>query len=160
MQYRRLSNEELRDLEKEFTRFLAVNHVTADDWVRLKEKEMDKAEELISIFSDIIFNKTLKKLEYLEFKTPYDIKTFHCDKEKIVLMGIAVDKNAGIDFTKNESPEQMMKILKESGKNIQIYTAEKKYSDSREKELFQMLENGCLISRDGHLYKTLHQLKQ
>ncbi len=159
MKYRRLHNEELKELEKDFVKFLAANHITADDWVKLKKNDPDKVEELIGMYSDIVYDKALTKLEYLEFKTPHDIKTFHCQADKMVLIGIAVSPNAGVDFTKDLSSQDMMKILKESSQEIQIYTAEKDYNDNREKELFQMMESGCLISKDGYLFKTLVQLK-
>lgn len=159
MKYSRLSNTELKELEKDFIQFLAANHVTADDWVKLKEKNSERVEDLIGVFSDIIYEKTLTKLEYLEFKTPYDIKTFHCQSDKMVLMGIAISTESGVDFTKNDSPQEMMQILKKSEAEIQIYTAEKGYNGERETELFQMLQSGCLISKDGNLFKTLQQLK-
>jgi len=159
MKYRRLSNEELKELEKDFVKFLAANHITADDWVKLKKNDQDKVEELIGVYSDIVYDKALTKLEYLEFKTPHDIKTFHCQSEKMVLMGIAVSPTAGVDFTKDLSAQSMMDILKKNSQEIQIYTAEKAYNDNRETELFQMMESGCLISKDGYLFKTLLQLK-
>ncbi len=159
MKYRRLRNEELKELEQDFVKFLASNHVTADDWVKLKKNDPDKVEDLISIYSDIVFDKVIGNLEYLEFKTPHDIKTFHCQPDKMVLMGIAISKSAGVDFTKDLTAKDMMAILKKSSQEIQIYTAEKNYNDNREKELFQMMESGCLISKDGYLFKTLEQLK-
>jgi len=159
MKYRRLSNDELQSLEKDFVKFLAANTVTADDWVKFKEKDSEKVEELISIYSDIVFDKTLENVEYLEFKTPYDIKTFHCQAEKMVLMGMAVSPDSGIDFTKDIAPSEMMAALKKSEQEIQIYTAEKGYNSNRKKELFTMMESGCLISKDGYLYKTLAKLK-
>lgn len=159
MKYSRLSNTELKELEKDFIQFLAANHVTADDWIKLKEKDSERVEDLIGVFSDIVYEKTLTKLEYLEFKTPHDIKTFHCQSDKMVLMGIAVAPESGVDFTKNDSPGEMIQILKKSEAEIQIYTAEKRYNGERETELFQMLQSGCLISKDGNLFKTLYQLK-
>ncbi len=159
MKYRRLSNAELQELEKDFVKFLATTHVTADDWVKLKENDPLKVEELIEIYSDIVYDKTLKKLEYLEFKTRHDIKTFHCQAEKMVLMGIAVAPNSGVDFTQDLSSQRIMEKLKQTNQDLQIYTAEKVYNGDREKELFQMMESGCLISKDGYLFKTLSTLK-
>jgi len=159
MKYRRLSNVELQELEKDFVKFLAATHVTADDWVKLKKNDPIKVEELIGIYSDIVFDKTLGNLEYLEFKTPHDIKTFHCQAEKMVLMGIAVAPNSGVDFTKELNSQEIMEQLKKSSQDLQIYTAEKAYNGNREKELFQMMESGCLISKDGYLFKTLSTLK-
>lgn len=159
MKYRRLSNDELIELEKDFVKFLAANTITADDWVKLKKNDPNKVEELIGVYSDIVYDKTLTQLEFLEFKTPYDIKTFHCQKDKMVMMGIAVAPDAGVNFLEEIAPKEMMAALKQSGQEVQIYTAEKGYNDNREKELFNMLESGCLISKDGYLFKTLSKLK-
>ncbi|MEM1124887.1 MAG: DUF6495 family protein [Bacteroidota bacterium] len=161
MKYRRLTNEELTELERDFVKFLAANHITADDWVKLKDTNMDKVEELIGIYSDIVFDKTFEKVEYLEFMTPHDIKTFHCQADKMVMMGIAVAKESGVDFTQNDTAQDIMATLKKAEAEISIYTAEKAYNNGhREKELFQMMESGCLISKEGHLFKALRQLKR
>ena len=48
MKYRRLSNAELQELEKDFVKFLATNHITATDWVKLKENNPIKVEKLIT----------------------------------------------------------------------------------------------------------------
>ena len=159
MKYRRLSNEELKELESDFVKFLAATHVTADDWVKLKKNDLEKVEELIGIYSDIFFDKVIGGLEYLEFKTPFDIKTFHCQADKMVMMGIAVSPEAGVDFTKDLTAQDMMNILKGANQEISIYTAEKGYNADRGQELFQMLESGCLISKDGYLFKNLSMLK-
>lgn len=159
MKYRRLSNAELQELEKDFVKFLATNHITATDWVKLKENNPIKVEKLIGVYSDIVFDKTLGNLEYLEFKTPYDIKTFHCQADKMVLMGIAVTPNSGVDFTQDLNSQGIMEKLKQSGQDLKIYTAEKAYNGDRAKELFLMMESGCLISKDGYLFKTLSTLK-
>lgn len=37
---------------------------------------------------------------------------------------------------------------------IKAYTTEKLYAKSREEEIFEMLENGCVIS-DGKLFKAI-----
>lgn len=158
MKFRRLDSEELADLEKEFIRFLASNSVTGDDWLKIKEKTPEKAEELIDVFSDIVFEQTLKKVEYMEFKTQLDLKVFHCLPDKIKLMGLLIEGETKLDFTQNMPPDQMLSLLQQSGANLKMYSAEKSYSKERELELFDMMENGCLISK-GELYKILEGMK-
>lgn len=160
MKYRKLRKGELKELEQEFVRFLAANTVTADDWEKLKTGAPEKAERMIEVFSDIVFEKTLQGAEYLEFKTPKDIKTFHFKKEEVVLNGLKVEGESNLDFTKQEvSPEQMLGQLKLSGAQLKLYTARKQYRQEREVEMFQLMEKGALISRDGGLFKMLEQLK-
>ncbi|MBR9923070.1 MAG: hypothetical protein GYB31_19760 [Bacteroidetes bacterium] len=158
MKYRRLNREELGELEEEFVQFLASNQVTAEDWKKLKAEKPGKVEELIGLFSDIVFDKILKETSYLEYKEPRDIKTFYCGPDKIVMLGLFIEGNSDLDFTQNHPPEEMMARVKESGAKVKLYRAEKKYKGDRELELFRMMEGGALISREGKLYKTLEAL--
>ncbi len=160
MKYRRLTNEELAELETEFVRFLVSNTVTGDDWEKIKQDNPEKAEGLIEIFSDIVFDKTISKIEYLELKTPKDLKIFHCKKEEIELVGLKIDGESNLDFT-NESlpPEEMMAKLQMSNAKLQTYSAKKKYKGDREEEIFQMMQWGSLIS-DGKLFNALKYLQQ
>ena len=159
MKFRRLSQEELAEMETEFVRFLAANTVTGEDWEKLKEQNPEKAEQLIALFSDIVFEKIINDIKYLEFKTPSDIKTFYCQEEKIHMIGLRIDGNSSIDFTQNQSPEQMLSLLQLSEAKLQMYQGEKAYKKDRAQELFDMMQNGALISKDGQLYKTLAQLR-
>jgi hypothetical protein len=159
MKYRRLTTDELQELENEFILFLSSNQVTAPEWTTIKAEQPEKADELIDLFSDIVFENTLAKIEYLEYKEPKDIKTFHCQEDKIVMLGMIVEGESNIDFTKETSLDQMMGQMKLSGARLKLYQAEKAYSPNREDELFKMLESGCLISKEGTMFKTLEQLR-
>lgn len=155
MKYRKLSLEELETLEKEFVSFLAANQVTAQDWETFKKLDPEKAEGLIELFSDMVFDQTLDKIEYLEYKEAQDLKTFHCQKEKIVMLGMLIEGKTSIDFTKEQSAEEMMAQLQNAGGRIKLYRAEKPYARERKAELFRMMESGCKISPDGYLFKML-----
>ena len=160
MKYRRLTNDELVGLETEFVRFLASNTVTGDDWEKIKKENPERAEGLIEIFSDIVFDKTITKVEYLEMKTPKDLKIFRCNKENIELMGLKVEGESDLDFTQDISPEEMMVKLQSSDAKLQMYSADKKYKDDdRLQEIFQMMQWGSLIS-DGKLFHLLRTLKK
>jgi len=158
MKFRRLSNEELAELEKEFVRFLASNSVTGDDWVKIKAEQPQKAEQLIELFSDIVIEKTLSRIQYLEYKAPKDVKTFFCEKEKITMIGMQIKGESELDFTKGSKGEEMIEALKNSNAQVQLYQAEKGYKPDRPTELFRMMESGCLIS-DGSLFKMLSAMK-
>lgn len=159
MKYRKLSLEELEELKDDFVRFLASNQVTAPDWERIKNDDPEKTGALIGLFSDLVFEQVLARAAYLEYRTPQDLKTFHCLPEKIIMLGLMVDEGAGIDFTKNQDAAEMSALLQSSGASLKLYSAEKSYTGSREEELFRMMEHGCLISRGGEMYKLLEELK-
>lgn len=157
MKYRRLRPDELQELEQEFIRFLASNTVTAPDWVQIKAKEPEKAEKLIDMFSDIVFQQTLEKVGFLQRRSRNELQTFLCLPDKIKLRGLRIQGESSLDFTQQTPPAQMMQELQASGAELQIYRAEKAYAKTRELELFEMLEQGCLISK-GEMYKLLEDL--
>lgn len=159
MKYRRLRREELEDLQPSFIRFLAANQVTAGEWEKLKEEAPEKAGGLIDIFSDMIFEKVLQEVEYLEYKAPKDIKAFHFQEDKIVMNGLRVEGNTSFDFTHQQDARQMLQQIQLSGAGLKLYTAQKAYSRGRDMEAFEMMENGALISKDGALFRALEELK-
>ena len=158
MRYRRLRNDELAELETEFVRFLASQAISSGEWEKIKRERPGQTNELIDIFSDMVFESVLDKVEYLELKTPKDIKTFHCGADKMVMIGLQIEGESTLDFTGNLSPQQMIQQLQLSGAKLQMYRGEKAYGENRLKAIFEWMEKGALISKDGMLYHTLLSL--
>lgn len=157
MKYRRLTTEELKDLEKPFTKYLATNGIPADDWVKIKANDTAKQEELIEYFSDLIFEQSLEKIEYLEFRSAREIQVFNCQTDKIVLMALQMEGNSPIDFRKENPSKENLDKIHEAGASLNVYSAEKKYAKERKQELFEMMEKGCLISNKS-MFDALQQL--
>ncbi len=147
--YRNLTSEELHELEKEFIEFLVVNGIHADDWVKMKEESKEEVDRIIELFSDVIFEGIMRKTRFLEFRTRFDIKTFQCLEDKIILMGIK-----GPDEVDFNDPVKLDQYMKKPVEGIEIYTQEKAYGKKRELEIFDMTNQGCYIS-DGQLFKAL-----
>lgn len=159
MKYRRLVSDELAELETEFIQFLASNTITGPDWEVLKRDRPQQAEELIDMFSDIVFEKVLGRINYLEITTPKDIRTFSCGEEIIKMNGIRIIGETNVDFTQTGDPQTMMAQAQQSGATLQAYSGEKAYQPNRSEELFGLMQQGALISPDGHLFNTLESLK-
>ena len=80
MKYRCLSDEELKELEGEFKHFLISNNFYTEEWEELNKKKDKKVQELVEMFSDIVLDKALKNIRFLEHITQHDIKSFKCDE--------------------------------------------------------------------------------
>jgi len=158
MKYRRLRNEELEMLEEKFIQFLAANTITGADWEKTKKENKEKAEGLIEIFSDLVFDDTLEKIEYLQHRSATELRCFKCEASKILMMGLIAKDAPGFDFRQNENPQEMMNAITKSGGSLQLFSAEKEYKGDRKQELFRMMENGCLISK-GEVYLALCSAK-
>jgi hypothetical protein len=158
MKFRRLTNEELQELEKEFVQFLVSNTVTADDWEKIKEDNPERAEGLIEIFSDIVFEKVIGNIQYLEHRTPKNLRAYYCVSDRIYMLGILVEGESDLDLSKNDPPEIMMEKLQKSGANLKVFSGEKKYKQEKALEIYALMQEGALISHDGNMFKLLSQL--
>lgn len=145
MTFRRLNNEELAALEKPFINFLVANTITGDDWAKMKIHEPERASKMIDIFSDFIFEERLRTVQFVQHQEPKELRLFKCTDEKILLIGVQVVENSAIDFTK----EADLSKISADTEGVQLYRTEKKYTRGREREIFELLENGCKISENS-----------
>jgi hypothetical protein len=149
--YRLLSNKELVELEKEFIDFLILNSIVASDWANIKNEDPAKAERIIHLFSDVVFEKIMRKSQFLEWRGESGLKALQCLKDKYIVVGLDASKIAGA----NLKEEKYMKMAIENPpQNLEVYTTEIPYTSSREVEMFELIEKGFQIS-DGKLFKTL-----
>lgn len=147
--YQRLTSEELQSLEKEFVNFMVLNGITGEDWIRMKNEEPEKSDEMIDIFSDMIWESTLQNMVYLDHVTKHSIKCFFCSAEKIMLVGM---DSSETDLTQLDLDGIRTGEVLPS--DIKVYTTDKSYAKKREEEIYDMLGWGCQRS-DGQLYKTI-----
>lgn len=143
--YRDLNIEELKSLQQEFVKFLVLNGIAAEDWSKFLKDDSEKAKGITSAFSDVVFEKILRKTQYLEKRTATYWYAFHCQKSQIVLIAINAKKD-NIDFSKVELFSELQQ------RDLEIFTKSKPYSIDRELEIFGMIQNGATIS-DGNAYK-------
>ncbi|UTW62256.1 hypothetical protein KFE98_19995 [bacterium SCSIO 12741] len=148
--YRLLTHEELMEMEQEFVEYLVVNGITAPDWEKMKKEEPAKAKQIIELFSDVVFAGILRKIKFLEFRSEHEVRVFQCLPEKLIQVALECE-GEGVDFTQEGSIEQ---VLSDPPAEISIYTVEKEYNESREEELFEMIEWGCLVGGES-LFKAL-----
>jgi cag pathogenicity island protein 24 len=155
MKYKRLSTEELTALEPEFINFLASNSIPADDWVALKETNMERVDELIDLFSDMVFDNIVTKVKYVEHLSARDLMIFHCKDESLHMVGIQLSDECGIDLTDDDFFEVWQ--ANEDIRGIQVYQKEKKYNGERNADVFQLIQSGCVIT-DEKLFNTILKL--
>lgn len=151
MKYKRLNPEELQALEKEFVNFLAAAQITGSDWVKMKANELAKAEELIDVFCDVVYDKILRKIKYLEYRDAKTLNIFYCTDDKIFLAGMRLKEHSPLDFT---SPDFFAKWKDDDLALVNIVKSEKEYIKEREAEVFELLQSGCLIT-DDKLFNAL-----
>lgn len=143
--YKRLSNEELQALEKEFINFLSSMQITGPDWEKMKLNEAEKAEELIAVFSDVVYDKVLTKIKFLEYRDERTLNIFKCMDDKIALVGLRVKEQSSLDLT---APDIFSQWTNNNTSSINVIKTEKNYIKERGVEIFELLQTGCLITDD------------
>ncbi len=157
MKFKRLTQEELDELKHEFIQFLASNSITADDWEDIKQNKPEKAEDLIAIFSDIVYQKSLEKIEYLEFVEKAEIKTFYFGDQEAEMVGLKVE-GQDVDLTDQQTVQQLANEgSKDASTSVELFRGNKEYSQEREEEIFHLMEAGAQPS-DGTKFQALKQV--
>ena len=136
--YRILNTEELQELEKEFIEFLVLNGITADDWKQIQQEDQEKAQKVIELFSDVVFEGIIRKTNFLNYRSDQKVRAYQCLQEKMIVIGY--DPQVG------------------SKEEANILYQEIPYSNSREETLFAMMNAGFEKS-DGRLFKELQLLR-
>ncbi len=149
--YRLLTIEELTELEKEFIEYLVLNGITAEDWVKMKAEDKAGTERVIELFSDVVFEGILRKVNYLEYRAENFVHAFQTLPDKLVLVAMESEDEENVNFLDNAFIQEATINPPEK---LYVRTSSKPYSKRRELELFDMIQAGCTIS-DGGLFKAL-----
>lgn len=150
MKFRRLTNEELSGLQKEFIHFLIINGLDANAWEKIKDTDMQKADTLIDIFSDMVFEGVISKVKYLEHIGKEGLHLFKCEDDVIKLTGIIPPR--AFDHI-----DEMIAHIQKDPADFRIFHTSKTYRPSKNAEIFTMIESGALVS-EGYLYEQFqHQ---
>ncbi|MBT8233853.1 MAG: hypothetical protein HKO66_15395 [Saprospiraceae bacterium] len=149
--YRLLTTEELKLFEKEFIDFLVVNGIISDSWEKMKIENIEEADKIIDLFSDIIFEKILRQNSYLEQKLKSQLFCFYFGKKKAELMLINYTGDSDIS---EMSYDEIIEDANNTSGMFKINYQTKAYSTTREKEMFDLIQTGCEIT-DGDIFKKL-----
>ena len=154
MRYARLSKEQLEELHQEFINFLATQSITADEWAEIKKNKPEVAEEEIDVFSDMIWEGVLNKVDFLEHFSKDQIHLFYLTEEKMHLIAIKVNQPE-INLLTSEGYKWLQENLMED--TVSFFNAEKDYTEDRNMDKFKIIEQGANITK-GDLYNYFAKL--
>ena len=152
MLYRRLTKEEFENMSEDFAIFLASNSIDKKEWDEIKENDVKKADGLLDIFSDLVFEKALSSCKYLERISETEIHTYLFQETQAHMVTIKVKEGVAADFIRDKLSEIFMTLLKD--KQLEVYQGTKKYVEKRELEMFEIMQKGAQFSK-GDLYRSL-----
>lgn len=156
MKYTRLTKQQLEELHKEFINFLATQSITSDEWKTLKKEKPKVAEEELDVFSDLVWEGVLTKVEYLENVSAQHMHLFHCSEKEMKLISVKL-RNPEADLTTKAGFNWFKKNWQSD--YVEYLTASKAYSTDKNLDKFNLIEQGAIITK-GELYQWFEKVIQ
>lgn len=154
MKYSRLTKEQLEEMHQEFSKFLATQSIDADEWQKIKESSPETAEQEIDVFSDLVWEGVLNKVEYLEHYSKNQIHLFHMLESKMNLIAIRI-KDKEINLLTDEGYKWLQEHLMDEA--VEFFSAAKDYNEDRNLDKFKIIRQGAQITK-GELYNYFKKL--
>lgn len=149
MKYTRLTKEQLEELHQEFINFLATQSITAAEWEAIKRDKPEVAEEELDVFSDLIWEGVLDKVEYLEHFSANQMFLFNITPVEINLIAVKIEKD-DIDIRTPSGYQWLQKNLMDD--SVNLYTSSKVLKEDRNKDIFALIKQGAVITK-GDLFQ-------
>ncbi|MEM7486298.1 MAG: DUF6495 family protein [Bacteroidota bacterium] len=154
MKYTRLTQQQLEELQPEFINFLATQSITAEEWTTLKQEKPEVAEDELDVFSDLIWEGVLSKVEYLENISELHMHLFYLTDKEMKLLSVKV-MNPNIDLRTKEGFGWFKRNFQSDF--VEYLTASKAYSDDKNLDKFNLIQQGATITK-GELYQWFDQI--
>ncbi len=152
MKYTILSKEQLETLHEEFAIFLATQSIDKKEWDIIKKNKPELVQIEIELFSDMIWDKVLDKVMFLEHFIPNHIFLIHTQKN--IFQSIIIStSNKDVDFCTKEGLDWIEKNW--NSKEIIFKTGNKNIESEFNFEVFELIKKGATISK-GELYQKIN----
>ncbi|WP_304200084.1 DUF6495 family protein [Flavobacterium alvei] len=151
MKYSRLTKEQFEELHQEFSTFLATQTIDKVEWDQLKIEKPEVAEQELDVFSDLVWEGVLSRAEYLEHFSKNHIFLFQCFDnyiQSIVLKSLVPET----DFLTKDGLQWLSDNM--FTETIEIKTGKKVFTEERNSSIFQLIQQGAILS-DGQLFKQI-----
>ncbi len=154
MKYARLTKEQFEELHQEFINFLATQSITAEEWNTIKTNKPEVAEQELDVFSDLIWEGVLSKVDYLEHISPQHMHLFQCTEKNMRLISLKL-KTTEIDITTKEGYNWLRDNLLSD--EVEFFAAQKDYSEDKGLDKFKLIQEGAHITK-GQLFNYFENL--
>ena len=151
MKYSRLSREQFESLNQEFALFLAAQSIDKTQWNQIKSDNLSLTDELMDLFSDMVWDQSLDKITYLENRSDYHLFLFKCENARIDLILFRVEKDCPSLMDKDYK-QWLAKNL--SDPRVVIFESSRTFQETLKEEKFKLMNQGAKVS-DGETFEDL-----
>ena len=151
MKYVRLTKEQFETLHKEFILFLATQSIDKNQWDTIKEENSKLTDELLDVYSDMVWDHSLEKITYLENRSDHHLFLLKCDGTQIDLILIKLEEDCPSLMDKKYK-NWLAKHL--SDPRVSIFESSKTFEEGLKKEKYNLINKGAVVS-DGKTFECL-----
>ncbi len=154
MKYTRLTKQQLEELHQEFINFLATQSITGTEWEMIKLNRPQVAEEELDVFSDLVWEGVLHKVQYLENISEQQMHLFYLPEKEMKLISVKV-MNPKLDLRTPEGFNWFKKNWQSDF--VEYLVASKAYTDDKNLDKFKLIQQGAVITK-GDLYQWFDKI--
>ena len=151
MKYVRLTKEQFESLHEEFALFLATQSIDKTQWNSIKIENPQLTDELLDVFSDMVWDQSLEKINYLENKSDHHLFLLKYDGAQIDLILIRLEEDCRYLMDKKYK-NWLAKHL--SDPRVSIFESSKSTDKGLKTEKFNLMNEGAVVS-DGKTFEDL-----
>ena len=146
-----MTKEQFESLHEEFALFLATQSIDKTQWNSIKIENPQLTDELLDVFSDMVWDQSLEKINYLENKSDHHLFLFKCKGAQIDLILIRVDEDCPSLMQKDYKKWLAKNLL---DPRVAIFESSRSFTDDSKLEKFKLMSQGANVS-DGKTYEDL-----
>ena len=151
MKYRRLSKNQFESLNREFALFLALQSIDKIRWDQIKSYNFSLTDKLLDQFSDMVWDRSLEKIIYLENRSDYHLFLFKCKNNSIDLILLEIETDCP-SFMNNGYRKWLSKNLLDT--RVKIFESTRLLYDNLKEEKYRLMTQGATVS-NGEIYEDL-----
>jgi hypothetical protein len=151
MKYARLSKEQFESLHEEFALFLATQSIDKKQWDQIKTENLTLTDELLDLFSNVVWDQSLDKITYLENRSDHHLFLFKCLDKRIDLILIQLESNCP-SLSEKDYKRWLGEHLTDP--QVSIFESNRIFNEDFKKEKFKLMEQGALVT-DGATFEDL-----
>ncbi len=151
MKYSRLTKEQFESLHEDFSLFLANQSIDKNQWDQIKIENLILTDELLDLFSDIVWDQSLEKISYLENRSDSHLFLFKCKNASIDLILIRLEENCP-SLMHKDYKQWLSKNL--SDPRVSIFESSRSFQENFKEEKFKLINQGASVS-NGETFEYL-----
>ena len=142
-------------MEDDFSNYLYDHGYNQFEWKVLQDQNSDVAFNMLGEYSDQIFDRLVRDVQYLEYRSDKQLRAIECHKDHIISIGIQIPEKSTLSLTDISS---LKELKRQETVPYKCFKEVYPYNTDRDHEIFDLIEAGCYVV-DSSVFEQLNLLR-